>query len=181
MTPTLESLARDPEWGAQLRKSHGLPKNLRHPGQTPWALWGLVATPDESKPGGWSWSWAQSRHSAYSEAWSAWVKSLKRQRERGEGERRVVDWSIVCLPRLWPQPLALELPPGTHWCPRCRRPVVWSWRTPSHALGPIARSQAALRCPWCGCREETAEPFQAWAIRSLAAKRARAERDRASR
>lgn len=159
-TPSLETLTADPVWLAQLRTQVGLPKNLRHPTQTPWVLWACVARRSPI-PGGSPiiWSWARSNHTTYGQAFNAWAASRRKNRERiecGDAGPLIVDWSIVCAPKLWPQPATVTIPPGCSWCPRCRRPVVWRWIGRHHAVPGLADLQPQLRCPWCGIREDTA-------------------------
>lgn len=167
--PSLETLAADPIWLAQLRTQVGLPKNLRHTSQTPWVLWACVVRRSPVPPQKPIWTWARSSHATYGQAFNAWVASRRKNTARVEANELgalIVDWSIVCAPKLWDQPLTVALPEGCSWCPRCRRPVVWRWIGRHHAVPGLADLQPTLRCPWCGIREETATPHQARAVRA---------------
>lgn len=159
--PSLETLVADPTWLALLRTQVGLPKNLRHETQHPWILWACIVrrSPIQGKP---MWSWARSTHSTYGQAFNAYAASRRSNTARlesGEAGALIVDWSIVCAPKLWHRPMGLTLPTGTAWCPRCRRPVVWRWLGRHHSL-PGVTPVPCMRCPWCGVREETSAIYQ---------------------
>jgi hypothetical protein len=175
--PTLESLASDPAWVARMKQAPKLPSNLRHVGQTPWTLWACVVRRSPQPPQKPIWSWARSSHTTYAGAWNAWVKSRKENQARidaGGLGPIIVDWSIVCNPRLWDQPLDLQMPMGTMWCPRCRRPVVWRFIGRHHAIQGLSDLSPMHRCPWCGIREDSAWQHQASVVQSRMRKKAAA-------
>jgi hypothetical protein len=173
--PTLENLVSEQGWLSMMKQAPRLPKNLRHEGQTPWTLWACVARRTPTPPQKVMWTWAKSAHPTYAQAFNAWVASRKANQVRidaGAVGPIIVDWSIVCGPRLWDQPIDRTLPVGTSWCPRCRRPVVWRFIGRHHAIQGLSELSPLHRCPWCGIREDSAWPHQASQVRARVEKKA---------
>jgi hypothetical protein len=143
-SPTMEELAADPAWRTLMRQQYSLPANLRH--GHPWVLWACLTIPD-SPAGTYPWRWAWKSFATYGEAFNHWASARKIT-------LGVVDWSIVCRPKVWSEPVDKPVlwPSRATWCGRCRRPVVLHLIGRHRAVhtGLAMDAPLRMRCPFCG-------------------------------
>lgn len=137
--PTLRVLLEDPIYKGMIRRRPKLPANLQRDMLSPaWQVW--VLTESER--------WRKGEFPTYDDAYRVMKKHLDRE--------DILDVAVVSKRYLMPPPLGFRWQARKYpWCPRCRRPSLFTVSYNHRALRGVeaVTFDEPLRCFYCGIRQ----------------------------